>query len=291
MLSETHITEDFLDCQLKIQGYILIRCDSNSRHTGGVASMYIDENIKFDIVCKKHLSWTWYICIKIVNNIMNGYFAVFYKSPKEKVKYFINDIFDEFCEEHINDDNENLIVGDFNINFARKSKYTVEYLELLREYNLAQLIEEFTRVDEKKNSKTIIDHVLSNNKKQKRCNINERDKIGDHFMIEIKCNINSNVSKKNENLEIVSWKKYDAKKVMELTNNINWQNANDHSLNIFSENSHNNLKYIVTNIVEKKNITFKNNPWYTKELRSLKNEQDMYFKRFEYTNNIEDKLQ
>lgn len=45
MLSETHVTEDIDDCELVINGYKLERCNSRSRHTGGVV-MYIRNSIK-----------------------------------------------------------------------------------------------------------------------------------------------------------------------------------------------------------------------------------------------------
>lgn len=34
ILTETHITSEFLDAEININGYKVLRCDSNSRHTG-----------------------------------------------------------------------------------------------------------------------------------------------------------------------------------------------------------------------------------------------------------------
>lgn len=55
LLSETCLTEDIFDLELIIDGYTILRCDSNSRKTGGVLA-YIrsdvtirnQKNIKID---------------------------------------------------------------------------------------------------------------------------------------------------------------------------------------------------------------------------------------------------
>lgn len=48
-LTETHITIDINDSELKINGYNLVRCDSHSRHTGGVA-IYVQEELSMNII-------------------------------------------------------------------------------------------------------------------------------------------------------------------------------------------------------------------------------------------------
>lgn len=44
LLNETHITSDIENNELKVRGYNIMRCDSDSRHTGGVV-VYIKNNI------------------------------------------------------------------------------------------------------------------------------------------------------------------------------------------------------------------------------------------------------
>lgn len=48
-LSETHITEEIDDFEVYCTGNNLERCDSNSRHTGGVM-VYVREDIRFNVV-------------------------------------------------------------------------------------------------------------------------------------------------------------------------------------------------------------------------------------------------
>ncbi|KAK9759293.1 7tm Chemosensory receptor [Popillia japonica] len=51
MLSETHVTEEILDSEISIKGYNILRCNSYSRHTGGVI-MYVKLGV--DILEKAH---------------------------------------------------------------------------------------------------------------------------------------------------------------------------------------------------------------------------------------------
>lgn len=46
ILSETHITEDISEREINMQGYNIIRCNSHSRHTGGVV-IYVRKNTRF----------------------------------------------------------------------------------------------------------------------------------------------------------------------------------------------------------------------------------------------------
>ena len=48
VLSETHITSDISDSEISIRGYNLVRCDSHSRHTGGVL-IYVKKATRFKL--------------------------------------------------------------------------------------------------------------------------------------------------------------------------------------------------------------------------------------------------
>lgn len=183
MLSETHVTPDFNDSELKIDGYQLIRCDSNSRHTGGVA-IYVKDNCNYSVVHSEHKSKTWILTIKISENITDGNFTVIYKSPKEKINDFLS-IFDEFCEKTIDNNNKSVIVGDMNIDLSKNTKNGKKYLKEIESHNLQQIVNDFTRVH--KTSKTIIDHIVTNSQEVSYV-INKEEAFSDHFLIEINCN-------------------------------------------------------------------------------------------------------
>lgn len=76
--------------------------------TGGVA-IYVDKTVNFKVVYNKHISKTWILGIKISDSLLNGFYAVVYKSPKEKINDFLN-VMDNFLEDNINDENDNLIL-------------------------------------------------------------------------------------------------------------------------------------------------------------------------------------
>jgi hypothetical protein len=113
MLSETCVTEDIFDSEIAIIGYNLLRCDSNSRHTGGLA-VYTKSGIRVPTIssCQKDLSW--FMAVKVLSGFTKGVYDVIYKSPQERNKNFI-DIFDDWCSEFFDSENNlNVICGDFN---------------------------------------------------------------------------------------------------------------------------------------------------------------------------------
>lgn len=176
MLSETHVTKEFNDYEISIDGYQLIRCDSSSRHTGGVA-MYLRNGIEYSVVHNEQKSKTWILSVKISEKSIDGHFAVTYKSPKEKINDFLI-IFDEFLETKVEDNNKNIIIGDMNIDVAKHTKNSKKYLKEIT-HNLKQIVDEFTRVDMKNDTKTIIDHVLTNSEDVSYI-IDKDENISDH---------------------------------------------------------------------------------------------------------------
>lgn len=185
MLSETHVDDAVNTRDLNIPGYALVICESNSRHTGGVA-MYVKDEINYKVIFNKSKSRTWILTIQVIDSLINGRYSVLYKSPKEKINDFLS-IFDEFCEEMISDEHKNILVGDFNIDVSKNYKNTKLYLSCVKEHNLMQLVNEPTRVNTKKLSATIIDHILTNSN-DITYKINKEDTVTDHFMIELKMN-------------------------------------------------------------------------------------------------------
>lgn len=48
--AETCVTDAISDAELHIIGYRMVRCDSTSRHTGGVV-IHVRENVSFETLC------------------------------------------------------------------------------------------------------------------------------------------------------------------------------------------------------------------------------------------------
>lgn len=66
------------DAEFYIENYILVRCDSDSRHTGGVA-IYIRNDIQFKVISNCIRDRIWYLAIKITRGFMKGIYGVLYK--------------------------------------------------------------------------------------------------------------------------------------------------------------------------------------------------------------------
>jgi len=84
-LSETHVTNDILQNEIQIDNYNVVRCDSSSRHTGGVI-IYILENIKFKTISTVTLDKTWFATIQLEDPKLQ--ISEVYKSPAQKPNDF-----------------------------------------------------------------------------------------------------------------------------------------------------------------------------------------------------------
>jgi endonuclease/exonuclease/phosphatase family metal-dependent hydrolase len=129
----------------------------------------------------------WILIIKIISGFKNGIYGVIYKSPKQKNKQFLQ-ILDDLLEESIIPTNLNIITGDFNYDLSKSSDYGEKLLIIFAQNNLKQIINDYTR--ETKNSKTLIDYVLTNDEVSYK--ILKNDKISDHNTVELCINKNIN---------------------------------------------------------------------------------------------------
>jgi len=53
-LTESRLTEEIHDSEVNMPGYSMVKCDSNSRFTGGVA-MYIRNDIRFETILTRKI--------------------------------------------------------------------------------------------------------------------------------------------------------------------------------------------------------------------------------------------
>lgn len=95
----------------------------------------------------------------VKNSLINGHYAVVHKSPKDKINDFLS-IIDEFCDTTIKDEQNNMIVGDINIDVRKKCKNAKKFLTSITSHKLNQIVDEPARVNKRKKSSTIIDHVI-----------------------------------------------------------------------------------------------------------------------------------
>jgi len=74
---------------------------------------------------------------------------------------------DEYIAKYLDYATPQIMVGDININVERSTKTVKDYINLIKEHDLKQIVKEYTRFDIKNNSSSIIDHVMVNNDKTK----------------------------------------------------------------------------------------------------------------------------
>lgn len=264
MLTETHITEDILDKEIEITGYKHVRCNSNSRHTGGVI-MYVNENAQFKLIKSNSISKTWYLTISIENGIMNGNYSVVYKSPKEKINTFL-EIIDQILDESVNYEKRNVILGDMNIDLKRNSKNAKKYKEVINQHNLIQIIDKPTRVNKK--SSTIIDHAITNDE-----NIQwqiEEETVSDHKMIRILCSGSLKFKDIVCEQKRTSWKRYSRDAMINQVDAINWIKSGDveNDFNVIYDK----IRLSVYSLTDSVEIRRRNARWYSPNLQSMRNE-------------------
>ena len=192
-ITETKLGNTVYDSQVTIDGYNIVRNDTN-RNGGGVAC-YIINNICFNRKA----------CIS--DNIENIFIDLLFPKTKPisvgiiykpaSQSQFLQQIITEF--EALDLDNEIYVLGDFNINLLFQGKYVLNksneikkldknllpeikrYKEFCSMYGLSQLIDCPTRITS--NTSTLIDHILTNTQE----NISQSGEIdtaiSDHSLI------------------------------------------------------------------------------------------------------------
>lgn len=115
-LTETHVTPDISNSEIFIENYNLIRCDSTSKHTGGVVIYYVKSNIKNKILNNYHLEMClWYVTLNIVVNQRNFTITVNYRSRNlSTMNYLIK--LQELIGQDLNPSKNVICFGDYNIN-------------------------------------------------------------------------------------------------------------------------------------------------------------------------------
>lgn len=159
---ETHVTSDINDGELSIFNYKIIRSNSTSRHSAGIA-MYVDQSIKFEIINDVCYNLNNIIIVDILNGPFRGRWLIVYHSPNTAHNVFLDELI-KVCEMYLSNGGTIYVVGDFNINCHQNNRvdtYKSRLIRIMSFYGLKLTVNKFTRVTE--NSKTLIDLVFTNN--------------------------------------------------------------------------------------------------------------------------------
>lgn len=161
-LTETCVNDEFADDELNIRGYCMERCNSCSRHTGGVI-VYVKNSLKISNIKKYCIDMNfWILSLNISHKHIKYSIAVLYRSPSGNLSVFFEN-FSNWVEEfvQINGKHTIIIAGDFNIQYNRDNYEKNRLQKLIQNNGMKQLVNEFTRIV--KDSSSIIDLVISNN--------------------------------------------------------------------------------------------------------------------------------
>lgn len=135
--TETHITRNIEDHELRIDGYICVRGDSDNR-TGGVL-LYIDRRIKYEIISVEIMEGNWWtITVKITDSSYKGQITLIYHSPNSEDAPFM-DFLEEICNNNLLSDNV-IILGDFNIDMKVNGHIQKKLIKIMNTMGLKQMI-------------------------------------------------------------------------------------------------------------------------------------------------------
>lgn len=271
---ETCVTDQINDSEIQMNGYNLIRCDSISRHTGGVVA-YIQQNLKFEVIYHKVFERNmWALAVKIKNKQIDGIYSALYHSPNSSHTDFLNYL-EEMLIETIDVSKLNIVMGDFNINANESSNESNRLIRTCETYSLKQRVEFETRITN--TSRTKIDLVFTNMDKVS-CIQLESEKISDHETIAINIKSKGEKIKKVERV-IRCWDDYSKENLLSALQNVNWVNWRESGIDDKVAILGDTLVNVVNNLTYEKQIEIKiMNKWYDRELSTMNKEKYRLYK-------------
>ena len=117
-----------------------MRCDSNSRYTGGVIIF------KFKDIYKKAIPRNlWCLFVKTKKFTKNWKFGIIYRSPSGSIVDFLDDL-SVIIDQNINLQDQNILVDNFNIDINKNDLYSNKLNEILSNVAMKQCVMFDTRI-------------------------------------------------------------------------------------------------------------------------------------------------
>lgn len=280
ILTETHVTNDIQNVEIEIDGYDLIRCDSHSRHTGGVI-FYVLKSVKRKVIISKSVeNVIWILACEIVCDKKRHVCYGIYRSPECRDKDFLIEM--DQLYDSLRFEKSNLLIGDFNIDLLKDTCYAKQLKTKIIDWGMKQLIKDPTRITE--NSKTLIDVVITNN-----CRVSAKsvldDKLSDHNNLEI--HLNDKVRNEEGQFEFKVLR-YEPDRLNEFLRTLNWNCDNDQSVEARTKTFSENIKKCVDEFTTVRRVNDKlQNKWYTEDLQKMKDNVDLAYKLAVYHDTTE----
>lgn len=274
LITETHVIREMESDQFNIRGYTQLNCYSSSRHTGGVL-IYVHSSVGYSSLINSQKGKNWLLAIEVRKGMKPGRFGVVYHSPSESDSVFLNILEDEWLEEFLDLSKQNILAGDFNMDWSNATDS--QNLKLVTEaVGLKQHVNQYTRIA--RSSQTMIDLVFSN------CDINvcvvNDFKISDHETLCLSFPNETDACEETV-VKIKCWKNYSRGALLSL---LRGKMAAVRS----AENIHEQANCLVQVIrqcvgmlvVVKFVKTRKSNKWYTVELMEMKRRRDKRYQHY-----------
>ena len=260
-----------------LSDYKIVRKDRNFKRGGGLLIL-IKNNIKFEILNIDNCGFIEVLFVKLINkNITVG---CCYRPPNSLISDL--DIFEECLTNLILNQNELIILGDFNINLQQKSSLQNKYINIIENLNMSQIIDGNTHHLD--NSESQIDHILVTNTtnviKTNKCSfsgISHHDLIYTIYNSDIPKNKFKKIKYRNlNNLDLINNLQISINTApFEQINSLNDCNI---QLDLFNKL----FMDTINNIIPEKLITLKSNKpkWLDINIRNLQKERDFLRRRF-----------
>lgn len=269
-LSETRVTAEIEDSELCMPGYSVIRCDAESRFTGGVI-LYIRSDIKYDLLrIDKIEANCWCVAVEVNDKMYKGVLMVVYHSPSASDAEFIRHL--EDLTEELIIKGECLIVGDFNIDITVETFYKKKLLNEMLNLGMKQYVDKPTRITQ--DSRTTIDLVFSNTSVQ--VQVEYDPQITDHAGIKIALGTRKEENKYREYIAR-NYSKFDVSKFKSTLRNISNQNYQlevNGAAAIFVDNIVNTLDKFAPKKVVKIPRVWDGKKWYSDEIAEAAKRRD-----------------
>ena len=267
LCSEARLTPDIKNSEITVAGYKMFRCDSNSRHTGGVI-VYAHKKLTCNVIANKvYENNLWGLTIEVTKSPINGIYSIIYHSPSSSDAQFI-EFLTEYMEETFDDKKTYVLTGDFNIDMNKDTTYNRKLKRLINTNGCRQIIDFDTRTTS--NTKTKIDLAITNVSDMK-CKQNANHVISDHETIILSISKPTSIQKKLTR-EVIDWTRYSKEALLQNLTAMDWSDFGRMTTEDKVELVMHNTTKAVSSLTSIKTVTISTqNKWYDLEVNTLKN--------------------
>lgn len=277
-VTETHVTEEIEDQEIRIANYDTVRVNSKSRYTGGVI-FYVKKGIKYKLIRTDIMEMQYWIgVLKVIVGKKSMILVGVYRSPSGSEADFISNF-----ELLFNDTLENirepvLVLGDFNINYDSRAFYANKLRSTVNDIGYKQIVSRYTHLGVE-GQESLIDLVITNDSDIKECEFPKQPVFNRHSLIKITINLDKGdtklvVRKKLQDINELSHK------IKQISFDYREVDYEKKVLDYYSK-----IMSVMDEVMPKTVVQIKGvgKPWITYEIRQMMRERDELYGRFAYT--------